>query len=96
MYIVTGGAGFIGSNLVRALADRGCDNIVVVDDLEDGHKFVNISDLPIADYMDKDDLPGRLASDAGFAKSVKAIFRRCYIGSQLAVITQFTKNDQSD
>jgi ADP-L-glycero-D-manno-heptose 6-epimerase len=41
MHIVTGGAGFIGSNLVRALADRGHDDIVVVDDLEDGHKFVN-------------------------------------------------------
>ncbi len=76
MYIVTGGAGFIGSNLVRALADRGCDNIVVVDDLEDGHKFANIADLPIADYMDKDDLPGRLASDARFAKGVKAIFHQ--------------------
>jgi nucleoside-diphosphate-sugar epimerase len=54
MYIVTGGAGFIGSNLVHALANRGHDDVVVVDDLEDGHKFINISDLPIADYLDKD------------------------------------------
>ncbi len=73
MYIVTGGAGFIGSNLVQALADRGHSDIVVVDDLEDGHKFVNISDLAIADYLDKDDFIERLG-DKAFAGSIKAIF----------------------
>ena len=76
MHIVTGGAGFIGSNLVRALADRGHDDIVVVDDLEDGHKFVNFSDLPIADYLDKDDFLERLASDASFAQATTAIFHQ--------------------
>ncbi len=75
MLIVTGGAGFIGSNLVQALADRGHDDIVVVDDLEDGHKFVNISDLAIADYLDKDDLIERLR-DKAFAGSIKAIFHQ--------------------
>ncbi len=75
MYIVTGGAGFIGSNLVQALADRGHTDIVVVDDLEDGHKFVNISDLAIADYLDKDDFIERLG-DKAFAGSIKAIFHQ--------------------
>jgi len=74
MHIVTGGAGFIGSNLVQALIDRGHDDVVVVDDLEDGHKFVNIADLCIADYLDKDDFLERLATDAGFADGIKAIF----------------------
>jgi ADP-L-glycero-D-manno-heptose 6-epimerase len=76
MYIVTGGAGFIGSNLVKALVERGRDDVVVVDDLEDGHKFVNLADLAIADYIDKDDFLERLASDAGFARGVKAMFHQ--------------------
>jgi ADP-L-glycero-D-manno-heptose 6-epimerase len=53
--IVTGGAGFIGSNLVRALNRSGREDIVVVDDLSDGSKFRNIADCMIADYLDKDE-----------------------------------------
>ena len=33
MIIVTGGAGFIGSNIVKKLNERGIDDILVVDDL---------------------------------------------------------------
>jgi ADP-L-glycero-D-manno-heptose 6-epimerase len=50
--IVTGGAGFIGSNLVHALNAGGRDDIVIVDDLTDGKKFTNISNAQIADYLD--------------------------------------------
>lgn len=61
MIIVTGGAGFIGSNIVKKLCQAGHDNdIVVVDDLTDGEKFRNIVGLPIADYIDLEDLPRRL------------------------------------
>jgi ADP-L-glycero-D-manno-heptose 6-epimerase len=55
MIIVTGGAGFIGSNIVAGLNGAGHDDIIVVDDLSDGTKFVNIADLKVADYFDKDD-----------------------------------------
>ncbi len=73
MHIVTGGAGFIGSNLVRHLIARGMDDVVVVDDLTDGHKFVNIADCAIADYLDKDEFLRRL-EDRGFAKTLSAVF----------------------
>jgi ADP-L-glycero-D-manno-heptose 6-epimerase len=75
MLIVTGGAGFIGSNLVKMLHERGYEDIVVVDDLVDGHKFVNISDLPIADYLDKDEFLERL-SERRFVKGLKAVFHQ--------------------
>ena len=74
MHIVTGGAGFIGSNLARKLVERGCDDVVIVDDLSDGHKFLNIVN-PIADYLDKKELPKRLQERA-FAKQVKAILHQ--------------------
>lgn len=64
MIIVTGGAGFIGSNLVRGLNDRGEDDILVVDDLTDGHKFRNLAPLKIADYWDRSELEQRIANDS--------------------------------
>ena len=76
MYVVTGGAGFIGSNLVHALIERGHDDVVVVDDLSDGHKFVNIADLPIADYIDKDLFLDRLESDPTFGSNIDAILHQ--------------------
>ena len=60
MIIVTGGAGFIGSNLVRGLNRRGFTDILVVDDLTDGDKFLNLTDLQIADYLHKDDFRQRV------------------------------------
>lgn len=76
MYVVTGGAGFIGSNLVHALIERGYDEVVVVDDLSDGHKFVNISSLAIADYIDKDEFLQRLESDPGFGSNIDAVLHQ--------------------
>jgi ADP-L-glycero-D-manno-heptose 6-epimerase len=76
MYIVTGGAGFIGSNIARTILDRGCNDVVLVDDLTDGHKFANIASLGIADYLDKDEFIARLSNDAHFADGITAIFHQ--------------------
>ncbi len=53
MIIVTGGAGFIGANLVKGLNKRGLNNILIVDDLSDGNKIRNIESCDIQDYMDR-------------------------------------------
>lgn len=71
MYVVTGGAGFIGANLVKALNDRGEKDILVVDDLEHGDKFKNLVDCEIADYIDKRDFLERVHQ--GEFKKFKAI-----------------------
>jgi ADP-L-glycero-D-manno-heptose 6-epimerase len=55
LYIVTGAAGFIGSNLVKALNARGENNIIAVDSLGNADKFKNLVDCEIADYLDKED-----------------------------------------
>lgn len=60
MIVVTGGAGFIGANIVKALNARGRDDVMVVDDLRDGTKFVNLADCTLADYLDKDDFLARV------------------------------------
>jgi ADP-L-glycero-D-manno-heptose 6-epimerase len=62
MYIVTGGAGFIGSTLVRALNDRGISDVIVVDDLTQGDKCRNLADCTLADYWDIAEFRTRLQS----------------------------------
>src|ERR1700741_2061175 len=52
MHIVTGGAGFIGSNLLRGLNRRGIRDVVVVDDLEHGDKLLNLNSLAFSDLVD--------------------------------------------
>jgi len=71
-YVVTGAAGFIGSNIVKGLNARGIDDIIAVDDLTQGDKFRNLSDLKIADYVDADLFYDAFA-DGHFGK-VEAVF----------------------
>jgi ADP-L-glycero-D-manno-heptose 6-epimerase len=66
--IVTGAAGFIGANLVKALNARGETDIIAVDNLERADKAANLADCDIADYIDKRDFIERVASGRFDAK----------------------------
>lgn len=75
MIIVTGAAGFIGSNLVEALNQRGVHDVIAVDNLTDGTKFRNLADLSIADYLDMDDFLEQVEANHDFGK-VRAILHQ--------------------
>lgn len=53
MIVVTGGAGFIGSNLVKGLNDIGREDIIIVDNLKNSVKHLNMNRLKFMDYIDK-------------------------------------------
>jgi ADP-L-glycero-D-manno-heptose 6-epimerase len=74
-YVVTGAAGFIGSNLVKALNDRGVTDVIAVDDLRHGDKFANLADCEIADYFDKDEFIEKLEAGA-FDGAVSALLHQ--------------------
>ena len=71
--IVTGGAGMIGSNIIKGLNDGGKNNIIVVDNLKDGKKFWNLTELDISDYFDKIDFLDKVQNRKGF-ENVEAVF----------------------
>ncbi|MGF6147757.1 ADP-L-glycero-D-manno-heptose-6-epimerase [Kingella potus] len=71
--IVTGAAGFIGSNIVKALNRRGITDIVAVDNLADGQKFKNLADCDIAHYLDKHEFI-RQVRDHIFPFDTEAVF----------------------
>jgi len=67
-YVVTGAAGFIGANIVKALNDRGITDIIAVDNLAKAEKFRNLVDCEVADYVDKADFLRQL--DEGYFDGV--------------------------
>jgi ADP-L-glycero-D-manno-heptose 6-epimerase len=75
VYVVTGAAGFIGSNLVRALNERGERDIIAVDELGQADKFRNLVECEISDFLDKDAfLAGLQAGD--FDGAVDVVFHQ--------------------
>ena len=73
MILVTGGAGFIGSNIVHALSRRGSEAIFVVDNLKRPEKFLNVVDAEVVDYMGKEEFIERLERGE-FAGKFSAVF----------------------
>jgi ADP-L-glycero-D-manno-heptose 6-epimerase len=73
--VVTGAAGFIGANLVKALNARGESRIIAVDNLTRADKFANLVDCEIADYVDKDEFLARLA-DGDFDDDLAAVLHQ--------------------
>ena len=76
MIVVTGGAGFIGSNLVHGLNAAGRRDILVVDDLTDGNKFRNLAAADFSDYLDKEEFGHLLDSNAAALDGVTAVLHQ--------------------
>ncbi|MBX3112029.1 MAG: ADP-glyceromanno-heptose 6-epimerase [Fimbriimonadaceae bacterium] len=76
LVVLTGGAGFVGSRLLRALNQGGCDNVLVVDNLDsDPAKLRNLDGLKLADYIHKD-IFIRLVDDGKFNQQVDVVFHQ--------------------
>ena len=74
MIIVTGGAGFIGSNIVKGLNERGREDVLIVDNLTNMVKFKNIQGLKDIDYMDKNDFIAAIKNGKFDDANIEVIF----------------------
>jgi ADP-L-glycero-D-manno-heptose 6-epimerase len=83
MLIVTGGAGFIGSNLIHELNAQGITDILVVDNLANAKKFRNLDGARYVDYMDKRELRRVIGEDALGAGKIEAILHQGACSSTL-------------
>ncbi|MFT5218986.1 MAG: ADP-L-glycero-D-manno-heptose 6-epimerase [Planctomycetota bacterium] len=75
MIVVTGAAGFIGSNIVKALNAAGRSDVLAVDDLTEGRKIFNLADCEIADYVDKDRFINSIEM-GDYGDQIEAIFHQ--------------------
>ena len=84
MIIVTGGAGFIGSNIVKALNRRGIEDILIVDQASNHSNLNNLFDLRVSDYIDYTDFHRNLLSRS-FTNDVQAILHQGACSDTMAV-----------
>ena len=73
--IVTGAAGFIGANLVKALNDRGVSDIIAVDNLSRSEKFKNLVDCELSDYLDKQEFL-RMVKEDSLSEDIDVVFHQ--------------------
>lgn len=76
MIVVTGGAGFIGSQLVAGLNRLGREDVIVVDDLTDGKKFENLAANKIADYFDKTEFRQKVERRDRLCDQIEIVFHQ--------------------
>ncbi len=76
MIVLTGGAGFIGSNILAGLNATGRDEILVVDDLTDGRKYRNLIGSNYYDYMHYDDFLKQISHNVPFSQSIDVIIHQ--------------------
>lgn len=74
MIIVTGGAGFIGSNLINSLNSSGCRDILLVDDMLGRHRWGTISDGSVVGYIDKEEWRASLEANATENEEIECVF----------------------
>ncbi len=70
MYVITGGAGFIGSNVAAALEARGAGPLVIVDRLRDGDKWRNLAKRTLHDIVHPDNVHSFLKANAHAVKGI--------------------------
>ena len=75
LYVVTGAAGFIGSNIVKALNDRGSTEVVAVDEAKHGPRPAHLADCRLTEYVGKDDFIRRLESGK-YRGRIAAVFHQ--------------------
>jgi ADP-L-glycero-D-manno-heptose 6-epimerase len=95
VYVVTGGAGFVGSNLVAGLNREGISDILVVDNLRSGDKRPNLGAIRFAEYVDKDEFLALLESGK-FGETIEAVLHQGACTDTMATDTAYVMRNNTE